>query len=638
MRVRSAGFAGIGSELVLIRNSVRRRLTVGAVVAAAAALPVLGWAAGGGTPGANRTLTADEQVAAVYAGTAPSTQPTPSPAQAAALRRAALSDHGRKARWLVGFAKESIDPRPCTAGVAPDKCDLNGNFHLGGFGLAPTRTSTGPTVDGNGAVEHLYARAMAISNTKGQTLLLAGLENQGTFAAYKQGPFGLYDIRAQVAHDTGVPLQSIVINADHSHAGPDLIGLWGGVPVSYLQLVHDRTVKALDEAFKHRVPATLQVGTNDPAVPVPAVGGYLPGTARPGEFLDHSQFNVNTGPVTAAQDNGVPLTAPPSPVPDGATGYRDDVVDTQLRVLQAYDRQGNPLGTLINYAAHADVMGGDNVRYSGDWPARVAQATEVALHEPVAVAMVADVGRTQPPRPHSDAKCNQPGHPTCDVDQLDTWTRLMTPWVVDAVAHAVPVRGSTVGSREVMTREVATNPALLGVGYTGEVPVRGYGAYRSTTPPWIAGVLLGTFVASHRIGDILLTTNPGEAYPDIRFGVLKQLTGVQAAFTFGLANDQLGYLIAPASEYPWISYSNVGNDNSFFNVSAQYGDHVYCTQTAESLALGFQPTGEQSPYGANAVQPVCPVLTALDGVPTGPTPQQPWAAGDGVALPPPFPQ
>lgn len=534
-------------------------------------------------------------------------------------------------RWLVGFAKQSVDPRPCPPPAPGAPCDLNSDFHLGGFGLGPTRVSKGPLVDENGTAEHIYARATAISNSSGQTLLLADLENQGTFAAYKQGPYGLYDIRQQVSHDTGVPIDAIVINSDHSHSGPDLIGLWGGVPVSYLQLVHDQTVRALDEAYANRVPATLVVGTDAPVMPSPATGGYVPGTATPGEYFDHSQFGIDTGPITAAQQQGAPVPSPPAGVPTGGAGYRDDLVDTQLRVLQAYDRRGKPLGTLINYAAHADVMGSGNLFYSADWPGTVAHATELALREPVAVTMPADVGRTQPPRPNSDPHCDSPGHPSCDLDKLTTWTRLFTPWVLQAVKNAVPVQGSTIENREVFTREVATNPALLGVSYSGEAPARGFGAYRSATPPWLtAGNVLGTFVSVHRLGDILLTANPGEAYPDIRFGLLNEVTGMQAAFTFGLANDQLGYLIAPASEYAWITYSNPGNDNSFFNVSPNYGDHDYCTQVAAAKEIGFEPLDNPSPYGPAAVQPECPALTATDAVPQGPSPQQPWPFGDGV--------
>ncbi|HXA28242.1 MAG TPA: hypothetical protein VN193_05785 [Candidatus Angelobacter sp.] len=509
--------------------------------------------------------------------------------------------------WRVGFDKELLDP---------SAADLaSHDFHLGGYGILPTRQAQGPLVDGDGTVEHIYVRALAVSDTKGHSLLLAALENQGTFTAYKQGPYGINDIRQQVARDTGVPLDMIVVNSDHSHAGPDLIGLWGGVPVDYLQYVHDQTVRALDVAYGRRVPAQLLVGSDTPTIPTPAAGGYIPGTATPGENMVHSQF-----------------------APDSNTGYDDSAVDTELRVLQAVDARGHMLGTLINYAAHATVMGGGNVLYSADWPGRVARATETALGEPVAVTMVADVGRSQPPRPHSNPKCDQPGQESCDVDGLDTYTHLLAPWVVQAVATATPVHGSGVSGSEVMTREAGTNGALIGVSYTGEVPVRGYGAYRSATPPWFTGTVVGTFVSAHRIGDVLLTAAPGEAYPDIRFGVKNSVGGVQSLFTFGLANDQLGYLIAPATEYQWIVASNPTNDNAFFNVAAQYGDHVMCTQTALAESLGFAASGNTAPYGSKAPAPPCAALTASDLLPTGPTPQQPWPFGDGTALPSPAPQ
>ena len=555
----------------------------------------------------------------------------------AAMPGGALAATHQRWQFKVGFAKESVDPRPCPSPDPMTPCDLNADFHLGGFGLGPTRVSLGPLVGSDGKAESIYARAMAVSNRAGQTLLLADVENQGMFAAYKQGPYGLYDIRERVSQATHVPVSSIVINTDHSHSGPDMIGLWGGVPVSYLQLVADQTTKALITAYRNRVPARLLVGSDTPVMPTPATGGYIPGTATPGENLDHSQFNPDTGPVTTAQQQGAPIPTPPAPVPTTGTGYRDDLVDTQLRVLQAYNfRTGAPLGTLINYAAHADVMGSDNLYYSADWPGSVATATEQELGEPVAVTMPADVGRTQPPRPHSDPKCGTAGHISCSVDALETWTRIFTPWVIQAVQTAVPVKGTTIASNEVFTREAIVNPALLGVSYTGEAPARGYGAYRSVTPPWVTGDFVGTFASAHRIGDVLLTANPGEAYPDIRWGVLSQIKAPQSAFTFGLANDQLGYLIAPASEYPWISYSQLGNDNSFFNVSVNYGDHDYCTQRAAALSIGFTAaSGNPQPYGAGAIQPNCTVLTATDVVPQGPSPQQPWPFGDGVNAPPP---
>jgi hypothetical protein len=211
----------------------------------------------------------------------------------------------------------------------------------------------------------------------------------------------------------------------------------------------------------------------------------------------------------------------------------------------------------------------------------------------------------------------------------------MLPFVVGAVSGASPVTGDMIANREVFTREPATNAALLGVSYSGEVPVNGYGAYRAVTPPWATGDVIGTFVSAHRVGDVLLTAAPGEAYPDIRFALGRAVRGASRVFTFGLANDQLGYLIGPTSEYGWITVSQPGNDNSFFNVSPAYGDHVLCTQTAAAAAIGFVATGNSSAYGPAANAPACPAYDAADQVPMGTAAQQPWPFGNGVPGPTP---
>ena len=51
----------------------------------------------------------------------------------------------------------------------------------------------------DGTPEPLYARAMAIVNAQGKPLLLADIENQGTFAAYKQCACGIWAIAGSTA-------------------------------------------------------------------------------------------------------------------------------------------------------------------------------------------------------------------------------------------------------------------------------------------------------------------------------------------------------------------------------------------------------------------------------------------------------
>src|SRR5437763_10716349 len=158
---------------------------------------------------------------------------------------------GQAPLFQIGFAKEVLDP--AAADIAAR------TVHLGGFGIFPTRASTGPMTYPDGSPEHLYVRAFAVKSPSG-VFLGAALENQGTFASYKQCACGIWDIRQAVAAKEHVSADSIVVNSDHSHGGPDLIGLWGGVPVHYLQYVHAQAAKALEQALDNAKPAFLLPG------------------------------------------------------------------------------------------------------------------------------------------------------------------------------------------------------------------------------------------------------------------------------------------------------------------------------------------------------------------------------------------
>src|SRR5215210_8069084 len=122
----------------------------------------------------------------------------------------------------------------------------------------------------------------------------------------------------------------------------------------------------------------------------------------------------------------------------------------------------------------------------------------------------------------------------------------------------------------------------------------------------------GAETASARIGDVLLSSVPGEIYPQIALKVREIVEGDNGArgfMTAGLANDQLGYIIAPFPEAytkPVCStvlancdFDQVGppqpeplsNDNYFFNVSHTMGERVTCSLlrgAGEVLGKGLQ--------------------------------------------------
>src|SRR3954454_9209004 len=296
---------------------------------------------------------------------------------AAALPAAfAASDDGPKAAgYLVGGDVESINP---TAAML-----ANNDFFLGGYGFGSgrpgnavnvpgasdalgNRFATGilgdhsynqfPSADGTAESDGVHSRAFAVSGGK-HTIVLGMIETQGYFDAYKQGPFGINEIRKDASQQIGdlaasikagdpqpghgndhiappVPSASeIVVDSDHSHGGPDTAGVWGGVPTSYLKLVHDRTVTAIVEAWQRMRPASLVYGTTKAGV----------------QGVDPDSMD----PLTTNQFRGDP---------------NNSSTDDELRVLQARDlTTGDTIVTYVNLSAHATVLGSDNLYVTSDY-------------------------------------------------------------------------------------------------------------------------------------------------------------------------------------------------------------------------------------------------------------------------------
>jgi streptogramin lyase len=131
-----------------------------------------------------------------------------------------------KPRYLVGTATRSINPDP-------DGTFAGKPVYLGGYGIgggSPVfegRPATG--ILGNG----ISVRAFTVSD--GQVpFAIADIEAQGWFVAIKNGPYGLLDMRKQVEQRTGgaLPAENVVIQTDHTHSGPDPIGVWAGCRTS----------------------------------------------------------------------------------------------------------------------------------------------------------------------------------------------------------------------------------------------------------------------------------------------------------------------------------------------------------------------------------------------------------------------
>ncbi|HEX3707924.1 MAG TPA: hypothetical protein VHV76_14960 [Mycobacteriales bacterium] len=487
----------------------------------------------------------------------------------------------KRAIYLVGGGVASINP---THAMLKNK-----DFYLGGYGFGDDKIANKlqvPDTVGRYATGILgdgaHSRALMLSD-KHNTIAFAQIETQGYFISYKQGPFGIEDIRkdasakiaALAATETApAPVPSpaqILVDSDHTHGGADTVGVWGGDPTSYLREVRDRTVKALVHAWKVMQPATLTYGVAHAGVEN-ELNEYPPSVGD--EPLLTNQFSNDA---------------------------HNQVMDDEIRVLQAHNpTTGKVLDTYVNYSSHPTVLDSDNTLVTGDYVGRLNLQIAKAFGG-FGMDQVGTLGRTQPARADcTKTKLKKPARQhLCALDQYAARVMIEVRY---AVRHAKAVRGpATVGLSSYLIQDVITSPVLLALEYGGSLI--GVPGARELGYPWFTANLLGTTTFSGHIGDILVSGGPGEMYPQIVAEVRRDVPGMQGYMNIGTAGDFLGYLISPLSAYPEPIRRSVlsgnppplgdpacgvaglsvgcpdpiGNDNFFFNVSPTMGMRVTCS-------------------------------------------------------------
>ena len=364
-----------------------------------------------------------------------------------------------------------------------------------------------------------------------------------------------------------LPADHILIASDHTHSGPDTIGAWGGVSNEYLQYIHDQTVDAIVTAFNKRRAANVRAGHSD--------ASDLIYNQSCSEALNQDRDPTYPGPEVCV------------------TKGKDGMV----RVVQATDaKKGTVIATFMAYAAHATAGGGDGLH--GDWPQFLSDKM-TAQYGGVGLAMVGALGGTQPCRHAcSFTKKSNPGirgrHPAQGSDRHE----LLRPR--REVARRGQARERPGGRGQDLHPRADHGPGGAGT-------VHGWQLRRCAPSALAAEPVGGRQHDPHgRVdatsGRCALRGTPGEGFPKIGELIRKQVTNEQEAIQLGLANDQLGYLIAPVHYVPVIAAEAPVNDNIIFNVSPTIGDHVMCADLRLALELGFKGTQH----------PKCPGYDAAD--------------------------
>jgi hypothetical protein len=443
-------------------------------------------------------------------------------------------------------------------------------IYLGGYGIGPVHPA-------KGVLRPIYARALAVRDPRsGSQVVITSLDLQGHFLAYRNGPYGFANMAAALHRRLGIPAANFMFQTTHTHNGPDDLGVWGGVPTSYLKFVTRHTERAVTRAVRHETPATLRWSRIN-------MPHFASSFSRTGDSDD---------PATDGDQKKFP-------------------VDRTLRVLQAVSTgSGRVVATLVDFACHATIYGPLD-KVSPDWPGATASYLEhdqrtmprgVHYGWPGSVAVVVegDLGHTWP---GGIPRFRNPSHTPPKTDNnypADAFGDAVARAAVAAIhRHPHPVTGPVSGTMRQIS--VANdNPVLLAALAH---PVAGITAYRAVTPPYGSGDVINTEVGELRVGQLLFAGAPGEEYPTIGTALAKS-SARAVVLPVSLADDQLGYLGTPEDYAEAQECSST--DEGFFTISPAFGNEVLAAQQADARALGFAVSGpsgltESSPLSFSVV-------------------------------------
>ncbi|MHB8438166.1 MAG: hypothetical protein ACYDD4_03280 [Acidimicrobiales bacterium] len=460
------------------------------------------------------------------------------------------------AHFDVGYAQQDITPA-----VPFD--------FLGGTGYL----RQGTTVEND-----LFERAVAIaplgpSGTRsGPPVVLVSIDSQGYFDAYQAAPaslgvadYGFAQIGAAAASAAGVPSANIVFSTTHSHTAPDTLGIWGGSPKSYYELVRSAAIAAVGSAVADMQPSE-----------------FFRGTAEGSQYV--------YDPIPTDLDN------------TAAANHTVWPVDGTMTVLQARALgTGRPLLTLVNFGVHPDILE-DTPLISPDWPAWM-MATVQAAQGGNVMYLQGTLG-SEPVLPATSShpvEYSGTGTTAGDIAEATEYGDDLGDLALSAVEGASPLCDGTVRVARVPIVTPGTNPLLLallavtppsaaeGQLQTGHID-------RALVPPYLTGNMVGSVVSVIDLGGGALLDMPGEIYDDVYAAAQSEIRA-SWFMPVGMADDQLGYVVMP-SEVPM---AEVGGGAmapaAEFSVGPEIGTAVVGGLTIAAHEAGFGVT----PHGGELV-------------------------------------
>ncbi len=297
------------------------------------------------------------------------------------------------------------------------------------------------------------------------------------------------------------PLKRIAhVASTHTHAGVDTLGLWGplgenGKDPDFLSELYKKAAEAATEAYENRRAGRLYYGS------------------------------TSKGIENLQEDSRAPY-----------------VYDKAIRRIRFEPSSGGAGIQIINYAAHAESLRGDNTLVSADFPRYLCDAIKRETGDD-ALFFPAAIGGLIMTRRLTDG--NGRAYPV-DVNVVMTGERLASAAlsVEDETELSPELRFFTRSFTIPLDNGVFAAMRALGV-LTNKVKTSGEGRY---------GLSVETSVSLIDMGGLSVVCVPGELFPELAYGKGKD-TGVTKSvreifgddfLVFGLFDDEIGYIVPPS--------------------------------------------------------------------------------------------
>lgn len=414
--------------------------------------------------------------------------------------------------WLASADKEEITP------------DFARPVYLAGYGSKGRKAT--------GVRDPIWARGMALSDGK-NTAVLISLDLIGFPRPYVE------KIRAKI------PNAFLLLSSNHTHSGPDTLGLWGpkagssGVDPLYMDSLVDKISSLAARLIKK---------------------------------LENAQIDAAT---LAVDPKGL------------LKDIRDPVViDNQLNVLRLVSvKTRKVLGVLANWSCHPEVLGKTNMELTGDFGSYFTKELERKAGG-TAVFFAGSIGGLMTP---DAAESN--------FAEAERIGRELSVHAMKALGNSVRLPEGRIKTASSPVRiPIENNLYLAFIGnvrhgrplYTKSGALwkepywTNWGALSRVAASWIQHTLLGaevpwieTEVSYISFGSVGIAALPGELFPELALGgydgafrfhhpllspgnprppilkaaptgpYLKDLMPHRFRFIFGLSNDEIGYIVPP---------------------------------------------------------------------------------------------